>query len=150
MFQLNKLPKLTSKKKRVGRGGSRGGTSGKGHKGQKSRSGGSIKPSFEGGQMPISRRLPKRGFKNTRFQSEHIVVSLQQLNDKFDDGVEVTRQELMEKGFLSKKKNKYIAVKILANGKLDKKLIIHADACSKGAIEAIKQSGSELRLKEGE
>ena len=147
MFQLNKLAKLKAKKKRVGRGGSRGGTSGRGHKGQGCRSGGSVRASFEGGQMPISRRLPKRGFKNARFKKEFIVVSLQQLNDSFKENEEVTREIFIQKGFVSKKTRALI--KVLANGQLDKKLIVHADACSKKAAEMIQKNGGEIRLEEG-
>jgi len=75
MFQLNKLSPLVKKRKRVGRGGKLGGTSGKGHKGQKARSGGYVRIGFEGGQMPLFRRLPKRGFNNHNFQDTFVVVN---------------------------------------------------------------------------
>lgn len=147
MFQLNKLSRVSSKKKRVGRGGGKGGTSGRGHKGQKARSGGNVSFAFEGGQMPLSRRLPKRGFNNTRFRKEWVIISLQQINNNFDDGSEITKEMLMEKGFGSSKK--IVFVKILANGKLEKKITIVADACSKKAELAIKEAGGEVKLSQG-
>ena len=147
MFQLNKLSRVSSKRKRIGRGGAKGGTSGRGHKGQKSRSGGNVSFAFEGGQMPLSRRLPKRGFNNTRFQKDWVVISLDQLNNKFDDGSEITKEILAEKGFISKKKP--VCIKILANGKLEKKITIEVDACSKKAGDAIRQAGGEVKLSQG-
>ncbi len=86
MAQLNNLVSSGKKRKRVGRGGSRGGTSGKGHKGQKARSGGTVRAGFEGGQMPLYRRLPKRGFTNARFKPELIIVNLDRLDKAFNDG----------------------------------------------------------------
>ena len=144
MFQLDKLIKTVSKKKRIGRGGSRGGTSGRGHKGQNARSGGKVRPGFEGGQMPLSRRLPKRGFNNARFQDNNVIVSLKQLNDAFDEGAVVTREELASKGFISRKK--ISRIKVLAKGALEKKLVIHADAFSKKAEEEIKKVGGEVHV----
>jgi len=144
MLQLNKLTPLCKKKKRVGRGGCRGGTSGKGHKGQKARSGPHISATFEGGQMPLVRRLPKRGFKNVRFATEVKIVSLQRLNDLFNDGEKVDKQALIEKGVL-KGKGKF-HIKILGTGKLEKKLEIVADAFSKSAKDAIVGLGGQALL----
>jgi len=144
MLQLNNLAPLCKKKKRVGRGGSRGGTSGKGHKGQKARSGPKISATFEGGQMPLVRRLPKRGFKNVRFATEVKVISLQRLNDLFNDGEKVDKQALIDKGAL-KGKGKF-HVKILGTGTLEKKLEVVADAFSKSAKDAIVNLGGQALL----
>lgn len=148
MFELNERVALVKKRKRVGRGGSRGGTSGRGHKGQNARSGAGRKvlASFEGGQMPLHRRLPKRGFNNTRFQVETAIVNLEQLERCFDNEATVTKQELVEKGLL---KNTRIRVKILGNGEFSKKLKITVDACSNTALEKIKTSGGEVTLAKG-
>lgn len=147
MFQLNNLSPLVKKRKRVGRGGSRGGTSGAGHKGQKARSGGYVRIGFEGGQMPLFRRLPKRGFNNTRFQTEVVTLSLQRLNDLFDAGTEVNREALIERGIVSRRENS--VVKILAVGKLEKKLTVCVDAFSKAAVQAIESCGGEARVTKG-
>ena len=87
---------LVKKRKRIGRGGSRGGTSGKGHKGHKARSGGGVRIGFEGGQMPLYRRLPKRGFTNARHKKYVIIVGLDRIIYAFNDGDNVTRQILIE------------------------------------------------------
>ena len=145
MLELNKLVKLTQKRKRVGRGGSRGGTSGKGHKGQKARSGGSIPAHFEGGQMSITRRLPKRGFSNYKFKTEFSLISLDVLNNKFEDGQVINKESLIEHG-LVKKDSK---VKVLATGSLEKKIVIEVDACSKSAKAAIERVGGEVKLLQG-
>lgn len=142
MFQLHNLKPLVKKKKRVGRGGSRGGTSGKGHKGQKARSGKTIRVGFEGGQMPLFRRLPKRGFNNTRFQVEVKIVSLDRLNTVFEDGATVNKQTLIERGVFKGKS--LFTVKVLGTGTLEKKLTVHADAFSKKAAAAIEQAGGQV------
>ncbi len=148
MVQLHTLQPLVKKKKRVGRGGGRGGTSGKGHKGQKARSGGSVKASFEGGQMPLHRRLPKRGFSNLQFQSEIFTVDLKRVTDVFDEGAEVTKEALIEKKVIRPRKSKgAFKVKVLGNQAI-KKMIIHADAFSKGAQKALSDIGGEARLTE--
>jgi len=147
MLQLNKRLSLCEKRKRVGRGGSRGGTSGKGHKGQKARSGGKVRLSFEGGQMPLTRRLPKRGFNNTRFKTEVKIVNLQLLNEFFNDGDKIDKKILLEKGVLSGKgQNRHFKLKILAEGVLSKKLIITADSFSQSAEKAIKEVGGQVIL----
>ena len=141
-MQLNKLVKLTEKRKRVGRGGSRGGTSGRGHKGQKARSGGKIPAHFEGGQMSISRRLPKRGFSNYDFKTTYSLVSLDQVQNLFDDGQTVTRDMLIEAGCVKKG----VKIKLLATGLLEKKVILEIDACSKSAKDAVERVGGEIKL----
>lgn len=143
---LNSLVSLSKKRKRVGRGGSRGGTSGRGHKGQKARTSGTVGPLFEGGQMPLHRRLPKRGFSNARFATEYEVVNIGCLSDVFEQGSEVTRELLIERGLVSGKKG--MLVKVLGSGNITKKLIVHADACSQSALDAVKKHGGEIRIAE--
>lgn len=150
MLTLNNLPALVKKRKRVGRGGKLGGTSGKGNKGQKARSGGYIRLGFEGGQMPLFRRLPKRGFNNVEFQQEVAIVNIGQLNDLFQDGTNITKEVLIDAGLVkaknSTKGTQNLVVKVLGNGKLSKKLTISANAFSKSAVKAIEQCGGEARL----
>jgi len=144
MLRLNKLTPLCKNKKRRGRGGSRGGTSGRGHKGQRARSGVSIGVAFEGGQMPLVRRLPKRGFNNARFKDNVKIVSLQRLNDLFNDGDTVDKKVLVEKGIL-KGAGKF-SLKILSDGELSKKLTVVADAFSKSAAKKITDLGGQAQL----
>ena len=151
MFRLDVLKKLVKKRKRVGRGGSRGGTSGIGHKGQKARSGShGVGYAFEGGQMPLARRLPKRGFKNVQFETVYEIVNLADLERVFKEGDEVTIEKLYEVRLISPKKSakgkKALAVKILGKGDISKKLTIYADAASVAAQEAIKKSGGTIQL----
>ncbi|HRN77698.1 MAG TPA: 50S ribosomal protein L15 [Candidatus Dependentiae bacterium] len=146
MAELHKLKSSGKKMKRVGRGGSRGGTSGRGHKGQRARTSGNAPAGFEGGQMPLYRRLPKRGFNNARFQCDTVIVNLVNL-DSFNDGDVVTREELIERGIIKRYKSKKpFVVKILGDGELTKKLIIHADAFSQSAKQAVEQAGGEAKL----
>ena len=130
--------------KRVGRGtGSGHGTTAcRGSKGQKCRAGYSAKPHWEGGQMPLSRRLPKRGFNNI-FKKDFQIVSLKDLEIKFADGDTVNKESLLGSGLIKDRKGSLI--KILANGTLSKKLVICADAFSKTAFEAIKNAGGEAK-----
>ncbi|HCT0384171.1 TPA: 50S ribosomal protein L15 [Staphylococcus pseudintermedius] len=121
---------------RVGRGAGTGNgkTSGRGQKGQKARSGGGVRPGFEGGQLPLFRRIPKRGFTNIN-RKEYAIVNLDQLN-QFEDGTEVTPELLIETGVV---KNEKAGIKVLGNGSLEKKLTIKAhkfSASAKAAIEA--------------
>ena len=150
MLQLDKLVPLLKKRKRVGRGGERGGTSGKGHKGQKARTGKDVRPAFEGGQMPLFRRLPKRGFKNVPFKKEFFIVQLGRVSELFDDGAEVTKELLIEKGVIKRKKslkaNKLPLIKVLSDDKPVKKLIIYADAFSKSALKSIEDSGGQAKV----
>ena len=144
LYELS--PAEGSKKdvKRIGRGhGSGWGkTAGKGHKGQKARSGGGVRPGFEGGQMPLQRRLPKRGFNNI-FAKKVVTVNLSELNRKFDDGAEVTVETLTQKGIV---KNSFDAVKVLGNGKLDKKLNVKVSAYSESAKAAIEAAGGKAEV----
>lgn len=153
MLQLNNLSTLVKKRKTVGRGGSRGGTSGKGGKGQTARSGGSTRPGFEGGQMPLFRRLPKRGFNNFEFAKHFEIVNIGDISTHFNDGDTVTKQALYEKGIIKLKKGlirkQEIFVKVLGNGVLNKKLVVEADAFSASARDAIvKHGGEALVIKE--
>ncbi len=141
MLQLNDLVKLTKKRKRVGRGGHRGGTSGRGHKGQKARTSGTVPARFEGGQMPMSRRLPKRGFTN-QFRKEYEIVNLDQLEAMFENDQTVTKEILVQSGCVKKGK----LVKVLGTGTLQKKLVLELDAFSKSAKEAIERVGGAIKL----
>lgn len=154
MLSLSKLSRLVKKRKRVGRGGSRGGTSGRGHKGQKARSGGSVRIGFEGGQMPLLRRLPKRGFRNVRFEKKYIAVGLDRIAQLFGTDTDVTPSLLIEKGVVSPEKSlkgrKGLRIKVLS-GKLviPKGLTITAHAFSKSALKMIEKSnGTVLILEE--
>lgn len=144
MLKLNNLTPAGKDRKRRGRGGSRGGTSGRGHKGQKARSGGSVHAGFEGGQMPLSRRLPKRGFTNARFKVETKIINLDQLETHFEEGSQVDKAILFEKGIL-KGREKFI-LKVLGNGTLSKKLSITADAFSESAVKAIENLGGQAKI----
>ncbi|WP_457576739.1 50S ribosomal protein L15 [Desulfomarina sp.] len=134
----------TKNRKRLGRGPGtgHGKTAGRGHKGFKSRSGSGIKPGFEGGQMPLQRRLPKRGFNNI-FRKEYTIVSLKQL-DTFDAGSEINPQVLVEAGIIRKGD----AVKILANGEVTKSLTVKVDKISAAAKEKIEAAGGSVELVE--
>ena len=129
--------------KRIGRGqgSGYGGTSTKGHKGQNARSGGGVRLGFEGGQNPIFRRIPKRGFKNGSKVS-YAIVNVASLN-RLEDGVVVTPALLVESGLVKKE---YDGVKILGNGELTKKLTVQANAFSKTAEEAIKNAGGTIEV----
>ena len=134
----------TATRKRVGRGTSsgHGKTSGKGHKGQNARSGGGVRPEFEGGQLPLFRRLPKRGFSNAKFKTVYAVINLSDLN-KFDNGATVSPEILKEMGIL---KNQLNGVKILGNGKLEKKLTVKAHKFSESAKESIEKMGGKAEV----
>jgi large subunit ribosomal protein L15 len=128
---------------RVGRGigSGNGKTSGRGHKGQNSRSGGGVRPGFEGGQNPLYRRLPKRGFTN-RTRKEYSVISLDTLN-RFDAGTEVTPELLIESKAV---KNVKAGIKVLGNGTLEKKLTVKANKFSASAVEAIEAAGGKTEV----
>lgn len=131
--------------KRIGRGqGSGQGTqAGKGHKGQKARSGGGIRIGFEGGQMPLYRRLPKLGFSNAPFKTVYAVLNLEKLAGKFESEV-VTRETLVDKGFLSGI-NKSMPIKILAKGEFNKALTFKGiEKFSAKALELIKKAGGKV------
>lgn len=130
-------------RKRVGRGtgSGLGKTSGKGHKGQKARSGGGVRPGFEGGQTPLFRRLPKRGFKNIPFKKDMQEVTLNMLN--LSTVEEVDAKTLIADGIISKEKD---GIVILATGKLDKKLSVKASRFTKKAAEAIVAAGGKIEV----
>lgn len=137
--QLKHNVKVVRRKaKRVGRGDGcgHGGTSCRGHRGQKARAGYSRRPYFEGGQMPLIRRLPKRGFSNTRFRSVVTTINIEDLN-RFDNDSVVTPQVLEEKGLI---KGCYNSLKILGNGELKKKLTVQAHYFSEAAREKIQKA----------
>ena len=129
------------KRKGRGHGTGNGKTSGRGHKGQKSRSGGGVRIGFEGGQMPLARRVPKRGFNNI-FAKPLTAINVAALN-RFPDGATVSVDELLETGVLSKCK---YGVKLLGNGKLDKKLTVKAAAFSESAKRKIEEAGGTTEV----
>ena len=140
LHDLKPAPGSKHRRKRIGRGpgsGRGGHTSTRGQKGQGSRSGSSTRPGFEGGQLPLARRLPKRGFNNKRFATIYIPVNLDSLN-QFEDGVRVDEAQLREVGLVNGRGD---GVKILARGKLDKKLTVCAAAFSASARAAIEEKG---------
>ena len=124
-----------------GNGSGNGKTGGRGHKGQKARSGGGVRIGFEGGQMPLSRRIPKRGFNNI-FAEPLEIVNLTALN-KFEDGETVNAEALLAKGILSKCEYGF---KVLGNGKLTRKVTVQASAFSKSAKEAIEAAGGKAEV----
>lgn len=128
---------------RVGRGtgSGNGKTSGRGHKGQKARSGGGVRLGFEGGQLPLFRRIPKRGFTNIN-RKEFAIVNLDVLN-RFEDGTEVTPELLVETGIIRNEKS---GIKILSNGNIEKKLTVKANKFSGTAKEAIEAAGGKTEV----
>ena len=146
-MKLHELSPVDGSKKSVkrigrGHGSGWGKTSGKGHKGQKARSGGSIRPGFEGGQMPLQRRVPKRGFNNI-FAKNVVAINLSTLNRKFNDGDTVDVQALVNAGVV---KNGFDAVKVLGNGKIEKKLTVKLSAFSESAKAAIEAAGGKTEV----
>ena len=141
---LHPAPGSTHKKKRVGRGpgSGLGKTAGRGNKGQKSRSGYSAKIGFEGGQMPLHRRLPKRGFTNI-FKKQWLEVSLAALEKSFDAGVEITPELLHERGLIKKSKHDVV---VLGNGEVTKALRISAHRFTKSAREKIERAGGSATV----
>lgn len=144
MHDLGPAYKSTTVAKRVGRGtgSGLGKTSGKGHKGQKARTGASIRRGFEGGQTPLYRRIPKRGFKNY-FATEYAVVNVSDL-ERFDENTVVNTELLMAEGIIKKELD---GVKVLGNGELTKKLTVVATKFSKSAEEKIKAAGGKIEVK---
>ena len=134
----------TTAPKRLGRGvGSQlGKTSGKGHKGAKARSGGGKRPGFEGGQMPLTRRIPKRGFTNI-FAKEYATVNVSALN-VFEDGTVITNEALVEAGLIKKVLD---GVKVLGGGELTKKLIVSVDKVTDSAKQKIEAIGGKVEVK---
>ena len=143
LHELKPAAGATAAEKRVGRGtgSGLGKTSGRGHKGLKARSGGSPRPGFEGGQMPLVRRIPKRGFTNI-FATEYATINVSDLN-AFEDGQEITFEVLKAQGMLKKK---YDGLKILGNGELTKKLTVKAAKFTKSAQEKIEAAGGKAEV----
>ena len=140
---LKPRPGSKHRVKRLGNGESsgKGKTCGKGHKGQKARSGGSLRLGFEGGQMPLIRRLPKRGFNNAAFKTVYATVNVGELN-VFADGATVNEAALLEKKLI---RGIYDGVKVLATGDLTKKLVVAVDKISAAAVEKITKAGGSVQ-----
>ena len=143
LYELQPAEGAKKAPKRIGRGigSGMGKTSTKGHKGAKARSGGGKGPAFEGGQTPLQRRLPKRGFTN-QFRHEWIEVALEKLN-RFENGTEVTPALLLETGIIKKVGD---GIKVLGNGTLAKKLTVKSNSFSKAAIEKIEKAGGKAEV----
>lgn len=143
LHNLKPRPGAKHRIKRLGCGESSGlgKTSGRGHKGQKSRSGGGVRPGFEGGQMPLHRRLPKRGFNNARFQDKVAVVNVSSLDQRFEDGDTVNMETLKAARLV---KGTYDGVKVLGNGDLSKKLTVSGCKVSATAKEKIEKAGGSI------
>ncbi|MDF2686444.1 MAG: ribosomal protein [Clostridia bacterium] len=131
-----------AKRKGRGLGTGNGKTAGKGHKGQKARSGGGVRPGFEGGQMPLQRRLPKRGFNNSVFAKTYQIVNIGALND-FEENSTITPEDLFKKGLID---NINTAVKVLGDGDLDIKITVKASKFSKSAMTKIEAAGGKAEV----
>ena len=144
LHELSPQEGSTKEKFRKGRGAGSGNgkTAGKGHKGQNARSGGGVRPGFEGGQLPLYRKLPKRGFNNYRFGTKYATVNVQALN-KFEDGEVVDSAALLAKGLVS---NIFDGVKILGEGEITKKLTVKAKVFSANAKEKIEAVGGKTEV----
>ena len=132
--------------KRLGRGigSGLGKTSGKGHKGQWARSGGGVRPGFEGGTMPLTRRLPKRGFKNALFKKVYSIVNIATLESNFDNGAVVNEEVLREKGIISKIEE--YGLKVLGDGELTKSLTVQAKKFTESAAKKITEAGGKVEV----
>ena len=143
-MKLNELEASTKARKRIGRGpgSGNGKTSGKGHKGQNARSGGGVRPGFEGGQLPFYRRLSKRGFNNYNFRTVYATVNVSDL-EVFEEGTVVTKELLIEKGLVKKELD---GIKVLGNGELTKKLTVKANKFSSSAKAKIENVGGTIEV----
>jgi large subunit ribosomal protein L15 len=141
LSNLSPNPGANRARKRVGRGpgSGHGKTAGRGHKGFKARSGSGVKVGFEGGQMPLHRRIPKRGFNNT-FRKEYAVLNVADL-EKFESGTKIDRQKLVEAGLVAKK---YSLVKLLGNGEISKAMTVAVDKLSESARQKIEAAGGKI------
>ena len=144
LHELSPAAGSTKERKRIGRGAGsgQGKTAGKGHKGQKARAGRGMRAGFEGGQMPLQRRLPKRGFNNI-FRKEIVAVNVADLEARFDNGAVVDVESLKQVGLV---KNSFDGIKILGNGELTKKLTVKADAFSESAKQKIEAAGGNAEV----
>lgn len=147
LHELYPFPEERKDRKRVGRGSGSGmgKTSSKGHKGQNSRSGGGVRPGFEGGQMPLARRLPKRGFSNAKFKAQYEVINLDRLVEAFEGKAEISLEDIYARG-LAKNGS---AVKVLGRGDIAVAVKVEAHKFSASAIEKIKAAGGEAQALEG-
>ena len=126
-----------------GPGSGNGKTGGRGHKGQNARTGGGVRPGFEGGQIPLYRRLPKRGFTNSLFKKEYAIINLETLDKLFNDGDAVSMEVLLEKGIVKKELN---GLKVLGRGEITKKLTVKAAKISESAKEKIEAVGGKAEV----
>ena len=144
-MKLNELQNLNAKTRKIvgrGAGSGLGKTSGKGHKGQNARSGGGVRPGFEGGQLPLFRRLSKRGFNNYNFRTVYATVNVGDL-ERFEEGTTVTKELLIEVGLVKKELD---GIKILGNGELTKKLTVKANKFSSTAKTKIENVGGTTEV----
>ena len=144
LHELSTVDGSTHRRKVVGRGpgSGHGKTSGRGEKGQKARSGGGVSPWFEGGQTPLYKRIPRKGFSNKRFETRYAIVNVSDLN-RFKDGETVTPALLKESGLVKKELN---GIKILGNGTLEKKLTVKANVFTNSAITKIEEKGGSTEV----
>lgn len=145
LHELSPAPGSNKSAYRKGRGAGSGNgkTAGKGHKGQKARSGGGVRPGFEGGQMPLQRRIPKRGFNNKIFATTYANINLSDL-ECFEDGTVVTQEMILAAGLVKKPLD---GIKVLGGGELTKKLTVEAAAFSKSAKQKIEEAGGKAEVK---
>lgn len=145
LHDLKNVPGARRRRKRVGCGESsgHGKTSGRGNKGQKARSGGAIRPGFEGGQMPLYRRLPKKGFSNAQFRDNILTVNVSDLDAKFEDGAVVNQDSLRACGLI---RGRCDGVKVLGDGELKRKLTIQVDKISAAAKEKVEKAGGTVTV----
>lgn len=145
LHQMSPALNSTKAPKRLGRGvgSGLGKTSGKGHKGQNARSGGGVRPGFEGGQMPLIRRLPKRGFNNKQFAKEYTTVNVSDLN-VFENNAVVSVESLIEKNII--KKVAPYGLKVLGNGNLEKALTVKASKFTESAVQKINKAGGKAEV----
>lgn len=145
IHELSPAPNSAKKAKRVGRGigSGLGKTSGRGQKGQNSRSGGGVRLGFEGGQMPLIRRLPRRGFNNANFKKQYSIINVSDL-ERLDDGAVVDAKLLLDENIISKIED--YGVKVLGNGELTKKLTVKAAKFTKSAQEKIEKAGGSIEV----
>lgn len=145
VHELFPAPGSTKNRKRIGQGigSGTGKTSGKGHKGQKARAGGGVRPGFEGGQMPIYRRTPKRGFSNFRFAKNYQIVNVAELESRFEAGTEISVNELFKAGLV---RSLLGPVKVLGEGQISKAFNIRANAFSRQAAEKIQAAGGKAEV----
>lgn len=145
LHELSPAPGSAKAAWRKGRGvgSGNGKTAGRGHKGQNARSGGGVRPGFEGGQIPLYRRLPKRGFTNSLFKKEYAIINLETLDKLFNDGDAVSMDVLLEKGVIRKELN---GLKVLGRGEITKKLTVKAAIFSASAKEKIEAAGGKAEV----